>query len=79
MKSMSPDHNKNDSYFYKNKSHSHLCQQLHPLTNMWQSQGVHYYFQGWLKETLDSKDARTIINPLEVIAVIGEFVEGKID
>ena len=46
---------------------------------MWQSQGVHYYFQGWLKETLDLKDASTIINPLEVIAVIGEFVEGMID
>ena len=46
---------------------------------MWQSQGVHYYFQGWLKETLDSKDGRMIINSPEDSAVIGEFVERMID
>ena len=41
--------------------------------------GVHYCFQGWLKETLDSKDARRIVNAPEVSAVIGKFVEGMID
>ena len=37
--------------------------------------GVHYYFQGWLKESV----ARTIIDSPEMSAVIGEFVERMID
>ena len=60
---------KNHSHFYKNKSHSYFCQLLHPLTNMWLSHGVHYYFQGWLKESMASNEYRPIIDSPELSGV----------
>ena len=79
MKSMTLALYKNRSHLFKNKSHSYFCQQFHPHTNIRQSHGVHCYFQGRLKESVTSKEYRTIIDSPEMSAVIGEFVERMID